>query len=225
MATASDISKRILDSALAGQLTPGARLGEQQLATVFGCSRTIIREALFLLSACGIVTVRPRSGWYVIEPSHEDASKAFEARQVIETGLIRAMTRLDAAALLRLREHLRRQTAAVHGPDKGLRSFLLGDFHVCLADCLGNHLLSETIRSLTIRTTLAAAKHQSDIGAAESCADHVRIVDALEAGELSKAEQLMAEHLHNWHRILRIPRSTDPVASLRRALQPVLIPP
>ena len=43
---------------------------------------------------------------------------------------------------------------ASKGDDVGLRSFLLEDFHVCLAECLGNTLLADTLRDFTARTTL-----------------------------------------------------------------------
>ncbi|MES2942775.1 MAG: GntR family transcriptional regulator, partial [Pseudomonadota bacterium] len=73
MASSSDISKRIIEAVMAQKLAPGSRLGEQQLAMLFDCSRTIVREALNQLAARGIVTVSSRRGWYVVEPSQEEA--------------------------------------------------------------------------------------------------------------------------------------------------------
>ncbi|MGY4425571.1 DNA-binding GntR family transcriptional regulator [Bradyrhizobium sp. JR6.1] len=49
MTSALQISDRLLDAILAKKLEPGSRLGEQQLAELFGCSRTIVREALVRL--------------------------------------------------------------------------------------------------------------------------------------------------------------------------------
>ena len=99
MATSTEISNRIIEAVMAQKLAPGARLGEQQLAILFDCSRTIVREALTRLAARGIVTVSARRGWYVIEPSEDEAREAFEARRVIETGLIRSATTIDKAAI------------------------------------------------------------------------------------------------------------------------------
>ena len=120
---------------MAQKLAPGSRLGEQQLAMVFECSRTIVREALTRLAARGIVTVSARRGWFVIEPSEAEAREAFEARHVIERGLIRSAGRIEKPALKLLKAHLQREKAAVKASDVGARSFLLGDFHVCLAEC------------------------------------------------------------------------------------------
>ncbi len=221
MATSSEISDRILEAVMARKLEPGSRLGEQQLAMLFDCSRTIVREALTRLAARGIVTVSARRGWYVVEPSQDEAREAFEARRVIETGLIRSTKKVDKTAITRLRSHISRQKAAVKGTDVGARSFLLGDFHVCLAECLGNSLLAETLRDFTARTTLIAMRYQSPEDAAQSCAEHVDIVAALEAGDLRKAEQLMAAHLSTWQVKLQMPGEADPLAKLRQALAPL----
>src|SRR5688500_2843446 len=194
MATSSDISDRILEAVMAQKLAPGSRLGEQQLAMLFDCSRTIVREALMRLAARGIVTVSARRGWYVVEPSQDEAREAFEARRVIELGLIRSAKPVDKAGIRQLKAHLSREKAAIKGDDVGARSFLLGDFHVCLAECLGNSLLADTLRDFTARTTLIAMLYQSSHDAAQSCEEHVQIVQALEKGDLAKAEKLMQAH-------------------------------
>ena len=63
MTTATEISNRIIEAVMAQKLAPGSRLGEQ-LAMLFDCSRTIVREALTRLATRGIVTVSARRGWY-----------------------------------------------------------------------------------------------------------------------------------------------------------------
>ena len=50
MTTATEISNRIIEAVMAQKLAPGSRLGEQQLAMLFDCSRTIVREALTRLA-------------------------------------------------------------------------------------------------------------------------------------------------------------------------------
>jgi DNA-binding GntR family transcriptional regulator len=222
MAQADDISERILEAVMARRLPPGSRLGEQQLALLFDCSRTVVREALTRLAARGIVTVAARRGWYVVEPTQDEAREAFDARRVIETGLIRSGGgALGKPAIKRLRAHLSREQAAIRGTDVGLRSFLLGDFHVCLAECLGNGLLAETLRDFTARTTLIAMRYQSPEDAARSCAEHAGIVQALESGDIAQAEDLMVRHLATWQAKLLAPGDQDPLAHLREALMPM----
>lgn len=221
MTSATEISHRILEAVMAQKLAPGARLGEQQLAILFDCSRTVVREALMRLSTRGIVTVSARRGWYVIEPSQDEARDAFEARRVLELGLLHQLTSVEPSAVQQLRHHLQREKAAIAGDDVGARSFLLGDFHVCLAECLGNALLADTLRDFTARTMLIALRYQSSHDAAQSCEDHVRIVDALEAGDIPRAEALMAAHIGTVQSSLRPPAAADPLAQLRHALAPL----
>ncbi|WP_433692530.1 GntR family transcriptional regulator [Herbaspirillum seropedicae] len=221
--SSSQIAVRITEAILAKQLAPGTRLGEQQLADLFKVSRTQVREALTHLMARGIVTVSARRGWFVIEPTPAQAREAFEARRVIELGLLRQarLRPVGDTAIGQLREHIAREEAAIAGADVGARSYLLGDFHVCLAECLGNSLLAETLRDLTARTTLTAMLHQSSEQAEDSCSEHVLIVEALERGDLEQAEQLMHDHLQHVESGLNQVRSSDPLEPLRQALASV----
>lgn len=200
MATQTEIAQRVVESILAQKLAPGERLGEQALADLFGVSRTLVREALMQLQARGFVEVRSRKGWYVVEPSAEQARDAFAARRAVEAGLLhQAEGRLDGKPLQsvvrRLRHHIEEEEAAIAGADAATRAFLLADFHVCLAECLGHRLLSDMLRDLTARTTLAATLYQSTHDARASCADHARIVAAIEHGELDRAATLMLKHI------------------------------
>ncbi|TXH60880.1 MAG: GntR family transcriptional regulator [Burkholderiaceae bacterium] len=200
MVTQTEIAQRVVESILAQKLAPGERLGEQALADLFGVSRTLVREALMQLQARGFVEVRSRKGWYVVEPSADQARDAFAARRAVEAGLLhQAEGRLDGKPLQsvvrRLRRHVQEEEAAIASADAATRAFLLADFHVCLAECLGHRLLSDMLRDLTARTTLAATLYQSTHDARASCADHARIVAAIEHGDLDRAAVLMLEHI------------------------------
>lgn len=218
MATAEDIGERIVRAVLTRRLAAGERLGESELATLFGCSRTIVREALIRLAARRIVAVRPRRGWFVVEPGEEEVRQAFEARLVIETGLLRCSSALAPREMERIRAHMARQRAALGRDDAGQSTMLLGDFHVCLAECLGNHRLAAALHDLTVCTTLAALQHQTPEEAVHSFAEHEDIVQALEAGDMPKAEACMASHLSSWRRKLQALGEEDDLNRLRRAL-------
>lgn len=219
--SSTQIAERITEAMLARKLAPGTRLGEQQLAELFGVSRTQIREALTRLATRGIVTVSARRGWYVIEPTPEDARDAFEARRVLELGLLRHARPIDADAIRKLRLHVEREQASLEDDDVATRSFLLGDFHVCLCESFGNTLLADTLRDLTTRTTLTAMQYQSSHHARQSCCEHVGIVAALESGDLAQAEHLMHAHLCNVEAGLDQSLRNGPLSPLRQALAPL----
>jgi DNA-binding GntR family transcriptional regulator len=94
-----------------------------------------------------------------------------------------------------LREHVADERAAIEQAEAGTRTVLLADFHVCLAQCLGNRFLTATVLDLSARTTLVSALYQSQTEAQGSNDDHAAIVDALEAGDSTRAEALMRQHI------------------------------
>ena len=219
--TAPRIDKHVVDAILAGRIAPGQRLGEQELADVFGVSRTLVREAMARLSARGMVEVSSRRGWFVVQPSRADAAEAFSARVAIETGMLAALDKpLPKARLSRLKAHYKAERAAIRAADAGHRSFLLGDFHVCLAECVSGPLLADILRDLTARTTLVATLFQSTHDAASSCSEHVAIVAALERGDAAGAAVLMRAHIVAVAAALGAPApQADRLAPLRQALQ------
>ncbi|MEO8652372.1 MAG: GntR family transcriptional regulator [Hyphomicrobiaceae bacterium] len=221
MLQASDIVGRIVDAVMAGQLRPGTRLGEQQLAQLFGVSRTVVREALIRLETRGIVHVSTRRGWFVIEPSIEEAREAFDARRAIELGILYSVDKIDADAIAKLKQHLTQEQDAIRSGDVAARSYLLGDFHVCMADALGSRLLADILRDLTARTILISMLYQSTHDAAESCAEHVEIVAAMEAGDRDRAASLMARHIGNVEAGLtvRAEPEPDPLQGLRDVMR------
>ncbi len=223
MASQTEIAQQVVESILAQKLAPGERLGEQPLADLYGVSRTLVREALMQLQARGFVEVRTRKGWYVVEPSFEQARDAFAARRVIETGMLREAGKPLQAVIKRLRQHVAEEREAIARADVATRTFLLADFHVCLADCLGNRLLTDVMRDLTARTTLVASLRQSTHDANQSCDEHEQIVAALEVGDTAGAERLMAAHIGSVEEALGNvpPSAVDPHAKLRASLAPL----
>ncbi|CAN7747390.1 GntR family transcriptional regulator [Pseudorhodoferax sp. LjRoot39] len=219
------IAERVVQSILAQKLAPGERLGEQQLADLFGVSRTMVREALMQLQARGFVEVQPKRGWYVVQPSAEEARDAFAARRIVETGILGAEGRPLAQAIRALRQHIAQEQQAIEGADAATRAFLLADFHVCLAQEMGHRLLSDVLRDLTARTTLAATLYQSSHEASQSCAEHAAIVAAMERGDMGEARQRMLEHIGNVEEALQTePAELSQADRLRATLSPLALP-
>ncbi len=216
----------IVDAILAGRIGAGQHLGEQPLADLFGVSRTLVREALSRLSARGMVEVSARRGWTVVQPSMEEARDAFGARIAIETGLVQSLKGpLPTEQVRRLKQHVALERSAIREGDAGRRSYLLGEFHVCMAECIGNALLADILKDLTARTTLIATLYQSTHDATRSCADHARIVAALEAGQIAEATGHVRDHILEVAEHLRDPSVEDPAARLRAALMPAVSTP
>ena len=212
------IDRIIVDAILAGSIRAGTRLGEQALATLFEVSRTSIREALIRLETRGIIQVSPRRGWFVIEPSLEEAQEAFQARRAVELGILRTATAGSTVAE-KLRDHIRQEREAISAGDVGARSYLLGDFHVCMAEACGHRILADILRDLTARTVLISALYQSTHDAQESCDEHQDITDAIAANDSQRAAELLIAHIGNVESGLTKRIDHDPLLDLRQALR------
>ncbi len=211
----ASVTQRIVESVTAAiverRLMPGTKLAEQKIADIFKVSRTIVRQALNQLSRDKLVTLEPARGARVAEPSVEEARQVFEVRNMLEAAMIRrAATELAPAQLAELRAHLRNEQAAVQRTDVSGRTHLLADFHVVLAQMLGNDVLAGMLGELVSRSSLIALMYQSAHSAEHSYEEHVAIVDALERRDARAAVKLMEDHLHNVERNLRLdPRLPD----------------
>ena len=204
-------------------LKPGMKLPEDSIGEQLGVSRTLVREALMQLQARGFVQVQTRKGWYVVQPSAAEAKDAFAARRIIEAGILQEAGRPMQSVIGQLRRHIAQEQDAIASADAATRAFLLADFHVCLAEQMGHRLLADTLRDLTARTTLAATLHQSTHSASQSCAEHERIVAALEQGDTEGAKALLLAHIGTVENSLTItpPEPLPSSEKLRATLAPL----
>ncbi len=215
------IDRAMVEAVLSGRMKAGMRLQELQLCQIFGVSRTVVREALIRLEARGIVQASAGRGWFVIEQSIDEVRETFQARRAIEIGLLHSVSSVSADEIRTLKLHIVREKEAIRLGDVAARTYLLGDFHVCMAEVLGSRLLADILRDLTVRTSLISMMYQSTHKADESCEEHVDIVNALEAGDMHGAARLMIDHIEHVELGLRAPVKIDPLTELRDALRPL----
>jgi DNA-binding GntR family transcriptional regulator len=218
-ASATSIGDSLIKAIAEQRIAPGTRLVEEELGAVFGVSRTVVRQALTRLASEGFVAVRPRKGWFVIEPSEAEVEQAFAARRLIEATLLREFINVATKAQMKaLRAHLHDQHDAVAAGDAPRRTHLLGDFHVRIADALGNPHLVRVVADLVTRTNLMSMLYQSNQEASHSADEHDDILRAIEARDAEKAVRLMDQHLRNVESGLQHRKESDPVARLQEAL-------
>jgi DNA-binding GntR family transcriptional regulator len=200
------------------RLHPGTKLAEQKLADHFGVSRTLVRQALFQLSQNRLIKLEPARGAFVAAPSVEEAKQVFAVRRMLEAEMARAFARTATPAKLRaLREHVAREKLAVQQHDVPSRTELLGDFHVRMAELMGNQVLAELLSELISRCALIALMYQSSQAAEHSSDEHAAIVKALAAKDEELAVRLMNEHLLHVEENLTFERK-QPASELSLAL-------
>lgn len=178
------------------RLAPGAKLVEQKLADHFGVSRTLVRQALYQLERQRLIVLEPARGAFVAAPSIEEAEQVFAVRRMIEAEMTRAFVRSTTPAKIRaLQEHVASEKKAIQNGDAPSRIELLGDFHVRMAELMGNQVLAQLLSDLISRCALITLMYQSTQAAELSNDDHARIVAALASGDEDKAVALMDQHL------------------------------
>ncbi len=189
------------------RLQPGSKLAEQKLADHFGVSRTLVRQALFQLSQNRLIRLEPARGAFVAAPSAVEARQVFAVRRMLEAEMTRAFVREATPARIKaLKEHVAQEKAAVDRQDAATRTELLGDFHVRMAQLMGNEVLAQILGELISRCALITLMYQSATEAEHSHEEHAEIVKALAARDEARAVSLMDEHLRHVEEALMFDR-------------------
>lgn len=205
------------------KLRPGTKLAEQKLADHFGVSRTLVRQALFQLSQNRLVTLAPARGAFVATPSVDEAKQVFAVRRMLESEMTRAFVRqIKPAQIKALRNHITAEKKAMDRNDVGQRTELLGDFHVVMAEQMGNHVLAQLLGDLISRCALITLMYQSASAAEHSHEEHEAIVTALAAKDEDTAVRLMQDHLQHVEQGLTFDRDM-PTNDLSIALSSVTL--
>jgi DNA-binding GntR family transcriptional regulator len=188
-----DVLSRIL---LSGCLGVGTKLGENQLAGLFGVSRERIRKVLHRLGHERKIDLVPRRGAYTIDPGLDDARMVYEARRALEGGLIMmAAERLTREDIATLEENLAEEEAATAAGDWSRAIRLAGDFHRKLVQMTGNTLVAAYLDELIARTSVMLTFFGPGAGSPCSCREHHAIVEALRQRDPVKAYYAMTSHL------------------------------
>jgi DNA-binding GntR family transcriptional regulator len=215
-----EVYERLLSAIFEHRLPPGTKLGEDRLAGIFGVSRARIRRVLPRLAHEGVVSLEPNRGAFVAKPTVAEAREVFEARRIIEPGIVERVARSPErrAAIARLRQHVAAERRARHDEDLRAVVRLSGEFHTVLAEMSGNAVLAKAMKELTTRTCLVIALY--DKPSMPSCLgeEHADIVDALSAGEVARAVRLMVEHLQHVERNLDLSITEAAPVDLEAAL-------
>ena len=193
------------------KLHPGTKLAEQKLADHFGVSRTLVRQALFQLSQNRLIRLEPARGAFVAAPSVLEARQVFAVRRMLEAEMTRAFVQTVTPAKIKaLKAHVAQEKAALLNGDAAGRTELLGDFHVRMAELMGNDVLAQLLGELISRCALITLMYQSASEAEHSNDEHSQIIKARAAKDEKLAVQLMNEHLLHVERGLAFDRKVPP---------------
>jgi DNA-binding GntR family transcriptional regulator len=179
----------------AHELAPGTWIDEQTLAKEFGISRTPLREAIKVLAAEGLITMKLRRGAYVTEVNRGDLEQIFTILSLLEGQAAKeAATKAQEKDLNELDDmHLRLEKAAA---DRNLEQFFEVNVRFHERIIANNPWLTDVIADLRKVLKLQRKDALSRTGRLQSSlSEHREILKALLKRDPIAAEQAMRTHL------------------------------
>ncbi len=217
--TDEKIYNSVLKAVMSQRLPPGTKMTETSLCELFSVSRTVVRKALQRLAHDHILEMRPNRGAIVAQPTHQETRDIFAARRAIEAAIVPlAITRATPLQIARLRQLIIDEHHAYHTQDYPKWIRLGGDFHVLLAEVAGNTVLIRFLQELVSRCSLIIALYQSPETNTCPNDEHSRLIDAIAAGDVILACQLMDQHLLDIENALQL-KDEEPEINLAEILE------
>ncbi len=209
------VADQVRSLVVSGELAPDSRLpNEGELATIFGVSRSTVREALRLLASQGLITTTRgvNGGSFVAYPETEHITQYLETSLGLLTSVdqvsvddlieVRAMLEVPAAGLAAERRtpgdlaHLRTMLNKEQGSTDVNTFDKPRHFHQALVEAAGNPLLPVLARPLFVTIRMRFVREEAPAEFWHSVAsDHEEIYDLVESGDAEAAAERMRAHL------------------------------
>jgi DNA-binding GntR family transcriptional regulator len=186
------------------ELEPGNWIDELKIAEEYGISRTPLREALKVLAAEGLVTMKVRRGAYVTEVSRSDLADVYHLLSLLESDAAGVVATKATDAELTELQALHKDLEKAAKPSKAGKAntdqfFAINEqFHMRLLAIANNRWRDQMVADL--RKVIKLNRHNSLLKTgriAESLAEHQAIMDALAARDAVRTQERMREHFAN----------------------------
>jgi len=183
------------------ELAPGSWIDELKIAEAYGISRTPLREALKVLAAEGLVTMKVRRGAYVTEVSERDLRDVYHLLGLLESDAAAVVAKNATEEQLLELQTLHRQLENAAQPDLANRErfFSINEqFHMLLLDIADNRWRNQMVADL--RKVMKLNRHNSLLKSGrieESLKEHRALMTALLSRDSRLCQQRMLEHFEN----------------------------
>ena len=195
-AVGPQLYRLLRDRIVKGDLAPGARISESEIAASYKVSRQPVREAFIKLAEESLVEVRPQRGTYVRRISVPAVMTARFVREAVEADIVRAAAQAITPDILALLEaNLAAQRAVVDSDDPSRFMELDEAFHRLLAEAAGQPAIWDILEDL--KTQMDRVRHISarQFPRERLIDQHAAVVAALRSGDPDAAEAQMRAHL------------------------------
>ena len=176
-------------------MEPGTWIDEMKLSEEFGISRTPLREAIKVLAAEGLVTMKMRRGAYVTEVNDKDLRDVFHLMAVLEADAAGTVAKTATDSQLQELQALHRQLEK--STKDRVKFFTINEaFHIQLLEVANNKWASQMVADLRKVMKLNRAQSLLKAGRIEqSLAEHAAIMSALAQRDSGSAQAAMRAHI------------------------------
>lgn len=178
-----------------GELKPGTRLREAELAEILGFSRTPIREALSRLESEGLITNDGAKGLIVTQLDYQMVDELYAMRKILEgTAAKLAAQKATDTEISILERIVDQDESFVEDPVKLAANNKI--FHEMLYQCAHNRYLLKMANSLQETMSLLGRTTLADISRAkESNREHLALISAIKNRDALLAQKIAQDHL------------------------------
>ena len=200
-ALAVEITNRLRQMILEGQLEPGGKINEKLLTEQFGVSRTPLREALKVLAAEGLLDLIPHRGAVITRQSEGELAEVFRVLAALE-GLAGELATVAAsdAALKEIEAMTQKLRRSYEETDRPTYFRINQGIHKAILQAADNETLLRSHELLAYR--VQRARYQANLTADRwraAVEEHEAIAEALCARDGATTARLMKEHLLRKH--------------------------
>jgi DNA-binding GntR family transcriptional regulator len=192
-----EVAERLRQRIFARELEPGGWIDEIRLAQEYGISRTPMREALKVLAAEGLVTMKVRRGAYVTEVNDKDLNDVYHLLALLEADAAAVVAQQASDEQLKELQALHHELVAAEGDRE--RFFAINErFHLRLLELADNRWRMQLVADL--RKVMKLNRHNSLLKAGrvhDSLREHQALLDALLARDAALSGLRMREHFAN----------------------------
>lgn len=192
-----DVAEQLRQRIFQRELKPGTWIDEVKLAQEYGISRTPMREALKVLAAEGLVTMKMRRGAYVTEVSEQDIRHIYHLLALLEADASADLALHASPADLNSLKHLHQQLEAA--TTHQAQFFALNEqFHLLVLQLAGNTWRQQLVTDL--RKVMKLHRHHSLFKSGridESLAEHQGWLQAILSGDAENARRAVQQHFEN----------------------------
>lgn len=187
--------QQILTGIRSGELAPGSRIRETELATWLEISRTPVREAILRLQSEGLISHAPRKGMIVSELDYQEIMELYHMREVLEsTAAGLAAKHASEPEICALQDIVQQQGQNLDDVERQSQHNRI--FHNALYHAAHNRYLLNSLNALRDAMSLLGATTYVVPGRAKTAlAEHELIVQAIAAGDAQAAEQAARQHI------------------------------